>query len=204
MRYKKLLAYIVTSIFMSSSVFASGIPYENIKEGGKIKFTDAWTSKVSSKDNDCYVRAGTAFISKNSDTILETDCNYIFIYKGRLLGYSDAKFYELGDINDGTAKRELLPEEIGQIFKDFKIIKITDFSPNTNSYRYKINHKNSNIMVINDTASELKNYTFYTTNAKISRYPISNAIKIKKRGMIQFISDYGYSEALPVYVILAG
>ena len=203
MRYKKLLAYIVVCIFMSSSAFASELPYRNIKDGSKIKFSDNWTSKVSKKDNDCYVREGSALISKNSDAVIETGCTYIFIYKGRLLGYSDTKFYELGDIYSDTGKRELLPEEISQIFEKFKIIKITDFSPNTNSYRYKRNYKNSNIMVINDTTSELKNYTFYAANAKISRYPVNNAIKIRKRGMIQFVSDDGYSEEAPVYVILA-
>lgn len=202
MKYKLLLIYIITCAFLVPPSFASKLPYSNIKDGSKIKLSDVWTSKVNKKDKDCYLREGSQFISQNSDNVFDTECTYIFIYNGRLFGYSDLKFYELTLNDNGLDKRELVSDEVSEIFENFKIIKITDFATSTNSYRYKRKRNNSKIIILNNTSLNLTNYSFHSDDAKYGKYPINNAIKIKRHGMIQFTSDDGYSEDKPVYVIL--
>ena len=78
------------------------IPYKNIKEEDKIKLNnDVWTNKISRRDSDYFVKIvsdGTGSYSEfyNSDGTFAftTGCQYEFLYKGDLIGYSnqDLKF----------------------------------------------------------------------------------------------------------------
>ena len=202
MKYRVLLIYIFIYVMISSIAFASELPYPDIKEGGKIKYTDAWTDKIGKKETDYYTRTGSLFTSHDLENIFDTGCSYIFIYKGNLIGYSDLRFYEFTVSEECVEKRELLPEEVEQIFDDFKVIKISEFSSNTNVYIYKRTRQKEKIIVLNDTSMDFSKYNFYSNNAKFDKYPIRNAIDIKRGGTIQFLSDDGYSKDTPVYVLL--
>ena len=104
---KNILLSIIVMSAMVLCVNAEEIlqlPYKNIKEEGKLKIDNGiWTNKIPKKEQDYFIK----FISDGSGNYSEfynsdgafaftTDCQYEFLYKGRLIGYSnqDLKFYE--------------------------------------------------------------------------------------------------------------
>ena len=204
---KKLLV-LLFAFFICTSVFASDyrpLPYKNIKEGSKIAITesDTWTQKVRRKDENIYIRRGELLSLKNNSKNISTNCNYLFIINGRLVGYSDKnlKFYEFIPKFGRISKSELGIKDIAPLFKDFRIIFISDFSSQTNVYKFWKKRSAEKIMILNDTEKEFNNYGFTTNNAKFEKYEINNAICITKKGMIQF-SKFGENTGIYPWFIL--
>ena len=147
----------------SSASELLNIPYKNIKEEDKIKLNnDVWTNKISRRDSDYFVKIvsdGTGSYSEfyNSDGTFAftTGCQYEFLYKGDLIGYSnqDLKFYDFTYADGLLNRRELSVDEIASMFPDFKIIKISEFSTNTNSLKVKKEGHNFKIILGSATPS---------------------------------------------------
>ena len=122
-----------------------------------------------------------------------------------MLGYSESelKFYEfLLDSEQNIQKQELTLKDIAVLFKDFRIILISDFSKTTNVFKFNKKRYNEKIIIVNDTDKIFENYEFTTDNAKFEKYQINNAIKIKKKGMIQFSSSGENTKDLPWFILL--
>ena len=183
------------------------LPYKNLKESIKITVSadSLWTKKVKRKNDNYYVKNDGVLISSVNDNIFDTNCSYLFINKGRLLGYSESelKFYEfLLDSERNIQKQELTLKDIAVLFKDFRIILISDFSKTTNVFKFNKKRYNEKIIIVNDTDKIFENYEFTTDNAKFKKYQINNAIKIKKKGMIQFSSSGENTKDLPWFILL--
>ena len=190
----------------------ANIPYKNIKEEGKIKYVDdVWSDNVTRKDNDYFIKfisAGTGnyseFYKSNGEFAFTTGCQYEFIYKGDLIGYAnqDLKFYDFIFVNGEFIQRELTPDEVQVLFPDYTIVKISEFSPNTNSLKIKKKGRNFKVILLNDTDKSFYHYSFTSGNAKFEHYPLTGFINIKKKGMFHF-SHFGENTAeFPWYVLL--
>ena len=188
------------------------IPYKNIKEEGKLKvFEDVWTTNVNRKDSDYFIKfisSGTAsfseFYKSNGDFAFTTGCQYEFIHNGDLIGYSNdyLKFYDFSYLDGQVNKRELSPDEVQALFPDFKIIKISEFSPNTNSLKIKKDKHNFKIIILNDTDRYFYNYSFTSGNSKFKKYPLAGFIDIKKKGMMQFSHFGDNTKEWPWFILL--
>ena len=88
------------------------------------------------------------------------------------------------------------------LFKDYKMVGLTEFSQNTNVYIFEYK-KPVRIMLNNDKGETFGNYIFTTGNSKIDTYPVSSMLRIKKKGMIQFTAESGDAKNTPWYIILA-
>ena len=210
---KKLLGFIFV-FTLCMSAFASEfkqLPYDDIKDGDKIKQTETqgWTDKVKHKDLEVYVKLGSKLyqglnVTDSNENIFDTECDYIFINNDKLYGYSekDLKFYDISKTDDNFIKNELTTEEVAALFKDFRIIMISDFSTTTNVYRFKKGRGEEKIMLLSDKDIDFSDYTFTTNKAKFNQYNTSNAIGITKTGLIQF-SKYGENtQDLPWFILL--
>ena len=121
-------------------------PYKNIKENSKITYDsdkDFWSKDVKRKNKDYFIKISpngdTEYWNSQGEHVFATGCEYEFIEKGRFIGYSnkDLKFYDFIFIDNNLTKRELTMDEIQQLLPDYKIIKISEFSKNTNSLKIK-------------------------------------------------------------------
>ena len=120
------------------------IQYKNIKDGENIvNFENGnwgFANKKSSEYFTKKISSGTGsyseFYSPEGEFLFSTGCQYEFIINGSLIGYSnyDLKFYEFTPSGRTAERRELTEEEVQALFPDFKIVKISEFSPNTNSW----------------------------------------------------------------------
>lgn len=211
---KKIL-YILFIICIGLSASAEdlqSIPYKNLDEEAKLKVSDdIWTTKVTRKDTDYFIKfisdgsgSYSEFYNSDGSFAFNTGCQYEFIYKGSLIGYSnpDLKFYDFTLTNGELVRRELTFEEIQALFPDYKIIKISEFSPNTNSLKIKKDKHNFKIILLNDTDRNFYHYSFTSGNARFKTYLLTGFIDIKKKGMIQF-SHFGENTAnFPWYILL--
>lgn len=204
--FKKFLSFIIIFGFCLSVSAADikQLPYDEIKDGQKIKPIEnqGWTDKVKRKDSESFVKSGTELVSSN--LVFDTECNYIFINKGRLFGYSetDLKFYEFEQKEENIVKNELNSDDAANLFKDFHIIMISDFSKTTNVFKLKKNRSEEKIMILNDTDCEFKDYSFTTNKAKFNLYPINNTIGVTKKGLIQFSKNGEDSQETPWFILL--
>ena len=188
------------------------IPYKGIKEEGKLKIVnDVWTDNVKRRDNDYFIKFisdGTGsyseFYNADGSFAFTTGCQYEFIKNGDLIGYSnqDLKFYDYTYADGVLSRRELAEEEVQALFPDFKIIKISEFSPNTNSLKIKKDKCNLKIILLNDTDRNFYHYSFSSDNSKFERYPLTGFINIKKRGMIQFSHFGDNTKNNPWFILL--
>lgn len=188
------------------------IPYKGIKEEGKLKIAnDVWTDNVKRRDENYFIKMisdGTGSYSEfyNSDGTFAftTGCQYEFIKNGDLIGYSnqDLKFYDYTYSDKLLSRRELTEEEVQALFPDFKIIKISEFSPNTNSLKVKKDKMNFKVILLNDTDRNFYNYSFTSGNSKFELYPLTGFINIKKRGMIQFSHFGDNTKNNPWFILL--
>ena len=211
--------FVSLAIFLCGLVISSAeakdilsIPYKNIKESAKVKFSDGiWSTKVDKKDFDYFVKFisdGTGsyseFFKSSGAFAFTTGCQYEFIYNGSLIGYSnqDLKFYEFMYIDGELTKRALADDEINELFPDFEIIKISEFSPNTNSLKIKKTRKNFKIIIFNDTDKNFYHYSFTSGNAKFKTYPLAGFINVTKKGMIQFSHFGDNTDNNPWFVLL--
>ena len=211
---KKILSIIFAFCLMLSvsAEELANIPYKNIKEEGKIKYVDdVWSDNVTRKDNDYFIKfisAGTGsyseFYRPDGSFAFNTGCQYEFIYKGDLIGYSnqDLKFYDFIFMEGKLVPRELTPEEVQVLFPDYTIVKISEFSPNTNSLKIKKKGFNFKIILLNDTDRNFYHYSFTSGNAKYELYPLSGFINVKKKGMLQFSHFGENTDNFPWYILL--
>ncbi len=212
---KKILLSLIVMLAMVLCVNAEEflqIPYKNIKEESKLKIENGvWTNKVAKKEQDYLIK----FISDGSGNYSEfynsdgsfaftTDCQYEFLHKGKLIGYSnqDLKFYDF-ILEDGKVnKRELSVKEVAELFPDYKIVKISDFSTNTNSLKLKKEGHNFKILVLNDTDKNFYHYSFSSNNGKFNTYPLTGFISVTKKGMFQFSHFGDNTESTPWFILL--
>ena len=212
---KKILLSLIVMLAMVLCVNAEEflqIPYKNIKEESKLKIENGvWTNKVAKKEQDYLIK----FISDGSGNYSEfynsdgsfaftTDCQYEFLHKGKLIGYSnqDLKFYDF-ILEDGKVnKRELSVEEVAELFPDYKIVKISDFSTNTNSLKLKKEGHNFKIIILNDTDKNFYHYSFSSNNGKFETYPLTGFINVTKKGMFQFSHFGDNTESTPWFILL--
>ena len=209
----KVLAFLL--LFFCLSVNASEvqeIDYKDLNDGAKIRFENGiWSEKVNKKSPDYFVKKSSGgvfdyseFYSPDDRFMFSTGTQYEFIYKGSLIGYSnsDLKLYEFNLDDKILNQRELELEEVEAIFPKVKLIKISDFSTETNSIKIKKRGRNYNVLLYNDTDRYFNNYAFTSNNAKYKHYPIKGMLEIKKKGMIQFSKFGENTKSSPWYVIL--
>lgn len=203
---KKILYVLLAMLFINSANAAEflSLPFHKIKDGSKIMVENySWTNKVSRKETDCLVKYGSELVSRNGDYEVSTGCDYLFLENGRLFGYSSStlKFYEF-IANDNIITRTLNEDEISQLLPKFKIIKISDFANATNVYKFQKTKGSQNLLILNDTEDYFTNYGFNSNNAKFDLYEINNAIKVAKKGMIQFSAKGLDSKGSPWFILL--
>ncbi len=212
---KRILFTLVLFLGISLSAIATDLekaPYKNINEGEKITYTEEghWvlTNKKSKEYFTKQISSGTGsyseFYSPEGEFLFSTGCTYEFIYEGNLIGYSnhDLKFYQFWMVDGILQRNELTFEEIESMFKDFKIVKISDFSSSTNSLKLKKDKKHFKILLWNDTDRYFYHYGFTSNNAKFNRYPIKGMLDITKKGMIQFSHFGDNTKENPWFIIL--
>ena len=188
------------------------IKYKNIENNEKIGIIDGnWTNKISRKNKNYYLKKTPSvftsysdYYSSNNDLAFSTNTNYEFIYKGQLIGYSnlDLKFYEYNFFDGEIHQRELCEGEIQELFPDYKIIKISEFSDTTNSLKIKKDKKDLKLILLNDTDASFNNYWFYTNNAKYEPYKLKGFLDITKKGMIQYARNDDNYEKNIWYILL--
>lgn len=209
---KRLLISLIILAAATLSVNAADIRYKNLKEKSKISYNselDKWSFK---KNGDNYyvktISVGSGsyseFLNPDESFAFITDCNYEFIFNGDLIGYSnqDLKFYDFAIIDGELTKRELAEDEVRLLFPDYKIIKISEFSPNTNSLKFKKQGHPQKVIILNDTDKTFYNYSFTSGNSKFQTYPLAGFINISKKGMIQFSHFGDNTKDNPWFILL--
>lgn len=188
------------------------IEYKNIKDGIKLFYEDGfWVSKVDKKMKNYIVKKDVAhitgeneFYSPDDVYLFTTGTQYEFIKDGRLIGYSNTtfKFYEFFIQDGNLVSRELSKEEIQELFPEYKIITINDFSLKTNSLKIKKDRKVLKLILFNDTNMQLYNFDFYSDNSRFVKYPLKGFLEVKKSGMIQFSRSGDSSPDFPWFILL--
>lgn len=187
------------------------IKYKNLEDGAKISTEGlSWSTKVNKKLRGYYVKKvpegvaeSSEFYSPNGNFLFSTGTQYEFINKGSLIGYSnyDLKFYEFSMKDSVLQQRELLFEEVQDLFPQYQVVKITDFSNKTNSL--KIKKKGSlKLILLNDTDRSFYNYAFTTNNAKYKTYELKGFLDVTKTGMIHFSKFGENAKNTPWFVLL--
>lgn len=208
-----LMLILGLSLPVCAEEFAS-IPYKNLKEKSKITYNtefDKWSCDVKRKEQNYYTKticvgsgSYSEFLNPDETFAFSTGSNYEFIHNGNLIGYSnqDLKFYYYTFVDGELIKSELSEEEVQNLFPDYKIVRISDFSETTNSLKIKKQKHNLKLIVLNDTDRNFYHYSFTSGNAKIKRYPLSGFVDITKKGMIQFSHFGDNTENNPWYILL--
>ena len=212
---KKIFLSLILASSLSLSTFASdtlNIPYKNLKKNAKITYNeelDSWSTKVNKHSPNVFVKNisdnnTSEYLYPDETLAFSTNCNYEFLNGKDLIGYSnsDLKFYDFAFLNGELTKRELTEEEIQTLFPNFKIIKISEFSPKTSSLKIKKHNLNEKIIILNDTDKNFENYTFTSGNAKINIYELAGFIEIRKKGMIQFSHFGENTKSTPWFILL--
>lgn len=198
-------------LFVLPCYAVENIEYNNLKPKAKIGyFNNIWTAKVN-KTDDYFVKkisdgisGYTEFYSKGDEFLFSTATQYEFIYKGSLIAYSnnDLKFYEYYFDDNLLNRRELTYAEVSEMFPDYHIVKISDFTTSTNSYVLKTDRKTLKLILLNDTDLYFDKYDFSTINAKCCVYDLKGFLKIKKKGMLHFATTSDKSGKTPWYVLI--
>ncbi len=212
---KKILLSLILTTSLSLSTFANdtlSIPYKNLKQNAKITYNaelDSWSTKKDRHSPDFFIKNiaednTSEYLYFDETLAFLTNCNYEFLKGNDLIGYSnsDLKFYDFAFLNGELTKKELTEEEVQKLFPDFKIIKISEFSPNTNSLKIKKHARNEKIIILNDTDRTFANYSFSSGNAKFNAYELAGFINVTKKGMIQFSHFGENTQATPWFILL--
>ena len=209
---KKLFFTFVLLLSFNLSVFAENIQYKNINEGDLICYSEASGWFIANKKAQEYFTkkisdgrgSFSEFYSPSGEFLFSTGSQYEFILKGRLIGYSnpELKFYEYTMDNGILNQRELGEEEITELFPEFKILKISEFTKSTNSMKLKKDKKHYKIILLNDTDRYFYHYAFTSNNAKYDTYPLKGFLDVTKSGMIQFSRFGDNSKNNPWFVLL--
>ena len=112
------------------------------------------------------------------------------------------KFYDFTYADGLLNRRELSVDEIASMFPDFKIIKFSEFSTNTNSLKVKKEGHNFKIILLNDTDRNFYHYSFSSGNGKFENYPLTGLINITKKGMFQFSHFGDNTKNNPWFILL--
>ncbi len=209
----KIFVILFSFLLTLPSFALEQIEYKNIKDGSKISFDGInWTEKIKKRNSNYYVKKipesntkYSEFYSSQNEFLFSTGCEYEFIHKGSLLGYSnqDLKFYEFTlDNNNILQQRALTQEEVQALFQNYKIVKVSDFATNTNSFKIKKKQRHLKLILLNDTDKYFNNYGFSSNNAKFKQYELKGFLDISKKGMIQFSRFGENSKNSPWYIIL--
>lgn len=211
---KKSAIVVIFLLLFSLNVNAEKFPdtkYKNINVKDKITYNpenDFWSKKIN-KGSDYYIKTKGFgdfydYLDSNKNFVFTTNCEYEFIYKNNLIGYSnkDLKFYDITYINGGISKRELTKEEIQKIFPEYTVICLSEFSKTTNAYKLKKHIGALKILLINDSEDIFENYKFTSGNAKFERYDLNGFLTVNKPGMIQFAKTEENSQLSKWYVLL--
>lgn len=212
---KKILLSLILAGSVGLSVSASelqNIEYKNLKNKAHITYNaelDSWSNKIDKKAGNYYTKSVDEngyieYLTSDGTFAFTTNCNYEFLKGKDFIGYSnsDLKFYDFALIDGELTKRELTEEEVQNLFPDFKIIKISEFSPNTNSLKIKKHGHKEKFIILNDTERCFDNYSFTSGNAKFNTYHLAGFIEITKKGMIQFSHFGENSQKTPWFVLL--
>lgn len=213
--FKKLFLILMISLGLALPALASdmeSIQYKNLKEGTMVSYIDGvWITKINKSDSNYFTKkisAGTGsyseFYNPEGDFVFSTGCQYEFILDGKLYGYSnyDLKFYEFTFNEDILEQRELSQDEVQELFKNYEIIKISDFAASTNSLKIKKHGRNFKIILLNDTDRYFYNYSYSSNNAKFKIYPLKGFLCITKKGMIQFSHFGDNTKNFPWFILL--
>ena len=201
-------------LLSAEAASVKNISYDNIKENSKVSYNaelDKWSDNVSRKETDYYkktISVGSGnyseFLNPDETLAFSTGCNYEFIKNGDLIGYSnqDLKFYDFAIIDGELTQRELTKDEVQNLFPDFEILLISEFSPNTNSLKIKKQGHNSKYIILNDTDDNFYHYSFTSGNAKFNTYHLTGFIEVTKKGMIQFSHFGDNTKENPWFILL--
>ena len=211
---KIYLSFIMLSVLTlcAQAGDVNSIPYKNLKNKSRITYNaelDSWSTKIDKKSGNYFTKISvngisSEFINPDESLAFSTNCSYEFLKGKDFIGYpgSDLKFYDFAYTEGELTKRELTEDEVQALFPDFRIIKISEFSPNTNSLKIKKHGINEKIIILNDTEKTFDNYTFTSGNAKFNTYPLAGFIEVTKKGMIQFSHFGENTEITPWFILL--
>ena len=210
---KKIFLSIFLCITVMLTVCAESMPnlkYKNIGNKDKISYSseNGWSKKIDKKTGNYYIKTkgfGSFYdyVDAEKRFAFSTNCEYEVLYNNRLIGYSsrDLKFYDMDYSNGVLTKQELSKEEVEQIFPDYKVVALSEFSPKTNSLKIKKHLGDLKIILFNDTDKTFDNFKFTSGNAKFEQYSLKGFLTVSKPGMIQF-SRIGDKDRLLWYVLL--
>jgi len=204
---KKILVIFLT-MFAMNSVYAgeAAFPYTVLKEGSVIslnQISGTWSSKNIKNAGEQFVKSGTEYSSRITDLNFSTDCDFEFVTRGLLLGYSSSelKFYEISVKDGEISKRLLLASEVAELFPNYRIIPISSFSNTTNSYKFRKKGNTVKIIILNDTERVFDGYDYSSNNVKFEKYKAKGFLNISSAGMVQFSSEIN-TEDSPWYILL--
>lgn len=212
---KKILFVMFFILLFSSSAIASNfanIKYKNIAIKDKISYNaadESWNDKTDKKRDLYFIKTKGFgdfydYMYPNKSFAFTTDCEYEFIFNGNFIGYSnsDLKFYNIKLIGGKVFKQELTKKEVEELFPDYKIIEITEFSKIANAYKIKKHAGILKIIILNNTENKFHNFRFSSGNAEFEQYKLSGFINVTKPGMIQFSQDGEHISGKNCYVLL--
>lgn len=204
------ITYFTLTLLTSFAGDIPGFRYNNIKYKTKLSYNSDNEKWVKGKTSETYfVKTDgfgefSAYLNQDGNFAFTTGCEYEFISDGKLYGYSnkDLKFYEFIYSDNSLIKTPLTEENVKTLLPEYKILKISEFSPLTNSIKVKKKFGEFKVLLFNDTEKTFENYYFSSGNAKFKTYPISGIIDILSTGMIQFSKAGENTKKNPWYIIL--
>ena len=203
---------LISIILPANAANLEKIKYKNIENNSRISANNSfWSLKINKKDRKYFIKKEatedsnySTFYSADGELLFSTGTQYEFIHKNCLIGYSnfDLKFYEFELKNDFLSRRELSYDEIQDLFPEYKIIKMSDFSANTNSIKIKKKSRKLKLILLNDTDRYFYNYSFTSRDSHFKEYSLKGFLNITKKGMIQFAKFGENTKNSPWYIIL--
>lgn len=162
--------------------------YNAIQDNSEIVYSPAflqWSQACAHKDDIVFKKSDIGYITDSAEIKLNSD--FQFLYLGRFLGVdnSNLKYYEIEYINDSFVERALTYEEIQEIFSDFDVLKISDFTRGTYTI---INHCDEKyILLYNDTEQSFAGYVVLP-ETYFASFGINGVIRLPDRGKILFMN----------------
>ena len=212
---KKAILIFLMFFIQHASVYAdnsSMIPYKNIRNKTDIYYdadNDKWLTKFNKKDTEYFTKtqlndSEIYYLNNNGEYAFKTECDLEFIKNGKFICYSnnDMKFYNLIYTNGELIQNTLSSDDVKKLFPNYRIIAISEFSPNTNSFKFKKKRITEKLILLNDTNRKFDDYEFSTGNAKFDTCNLKGFLSVSKNGMIQFSRFWKNSEEYPWYILL--
>jgi len=198
---KKILSiflFLVTMLAVQAENFPD-LKYKNIGNKDKISYdfqTGNWSTKIDKKNGNYFIKTKGFgnfydYLDSEKNFAFSTNCEYEFIYQNELIGYSnrDLKFYSIAYQNGALSKKELSKEQIEEMFPNYKVVAISEFSEKTNSLKIKKNFGDLKIILYNDTEKTFDYFTFSSGNVKFKKYDLRGFLTVQDSGMVQFARD---------------